>query len=174
MSTGGSKFNLFLHSHLEPLHHLFIISWLSLIKFSYRWICFWILHSTPLLYVLFLWHCLTFVAIIIKVENWWEKIPQFSSVQSLSRVQLFATPWTAAHQVSLSINNSWSLLKLMSMSWWCHPIISSSVALFSSCLRSFLASGSFPASQFFTSGGQRIEILASASVLPMNFQDWFP
>ena len=115
MSTGGSKFNLFLHSHLEPLHHLFIISWLSLIKFSYRWICFWILHSTPLLYVLFLWHCLTFVAIIIKVENWWEKIPQFSSVQSLSRVQLFETTWTAACQASLSIINSWSLLKLMSI-----------------------------------------------------------
>ena len=49
----------------------------------------------------------------------------------------------------------------------------SSTVPFSSCLRSFLASGSFPASQFFTSGGQRIEILASASVLPMNFQDWF-
>ena len=48
---------------------------------------------------------------------------QFSSVQSLSHVQLFATPWTAACQVSLSITNSWSLLKLKSSSWQCHPTI---------------------------------------------------
>ena len=94
---------------------MFIISRLSLIKFSYGWIYFWTLHSTPLLYVLYLWHCLTFAAIIIKVENCWEKIPQFSSVQSLSCVRLFVTPWTAAHQVSLSITNSRSLLKLISI-----------------------------------------------------------
>ena len=47
----------------------------------------------------------------------------FSSVQSLSRVRLFATPWTAAHPASLSITNSWSLPKLMSMNQWCHPTI---------------------------------------------------
>ena len=58
--------------------------------------------------------------------------------------------------------------------WWCHPIISSSVVPFSSCLQSFPASGSFPMSQFFTSGGQSIRVSASASVLPMNIQDWFP
>ena len=57
---------------------------------------------------------------------------------------------------------------------WCHPIISSSVVPFSSCLQSFPASGSFPMSQFFTSGGQSIGVSASASVLPMNIQDWFP
>ena len=57
--------------------------------------------------------------------------------------------------------------------WW-HPTISSSVVPFSSCLKSLTASGSFPMSQFFTSGGQRIGILASASVLPMNTQDWSP
>ena len=55
---------------------------------------------------------------------------------------------------------------------WYHPAISSSVVHFSSCLQSFPASGSFQMSQFFTSGGQNIE--ASASVLPMNIQDWFP
>ena len=60
------------------------------------------------------------------------------------------------------------------LSWWCHPTISSSVDPFSSCLQSFPASGSFPMSQFFASGGQSIRILASASVLPMNIQDWFP
>ena len=60
-----------------------------------------------------------------------------------------------------------------SLSWWCHPTISSSVVPFSSCLPSFPASGSFRMSQFFTSGGQRIGVSASASVLPMNIQDWF-
>ena len=59
-------------------------------------------------------------------------------------------------------------------SQWCHPAISSSVITFSSCLQSFPASGSFPVSQFFTSGGQCIGASASASVLPMNIQDWFP
>ena len=57
---------------------------------------------------------------------------------------------------------------------WCHLTISSSVIPFSSCLQSFPASGSFPVSQFFASGGQSIWVLASASVLPMNIQDWFP
>ena len=57
--------------------------------------------------------------------------------------------------------------------WWCHPTISSSVVPFS-CLQSFPASGSFPMSQFFLSGGQSIGASASASVLPMNIQGWFP
>ena len=60
------------------------------------------------------------------------------------------------------------------LSRWCHPTISSSVVPFSSCLWSFPASGSFPVSQFFASGAQSIEVWASASVLPMNIQDWFP
>ena len=59
-------------------------------------------------------------------------------------------------------------------SWWYHSIISYSVVPFSSCLQSFLPSGSFPMSQFFTSGGQSIGASASASVLLMNIQDWFP
>jgi len=58
-------------------------------------------------------------------------------------------------------------------SWWCHPIISSSIVLFSFHLQSFLALGSFPLSQFIASGGQSIGISASASVLPVNNQDWF-
>ena len=57
---------------------------------------------------------------------------------------------------------------------WCYPAISSSVIPFSSCPQSFLASESFPMSQLFTSGGQRIRFSASASVLPMNTQDWSP
>jgi len=95
----------------------------------------------------------------------------FSSVQSLSHVQLFATPWTTARQVSLSITNSWSLLKLMSIESvmpsnhliFCRP--------FSSRLRSFPASGAFQMSQLFTSGDQSIGVSASTSVLPVNIQD---
>ena len=57
---------------------------------------------------------------------------------------------------------------------WCHPTISSSIVPFSSCFQSFPALGSFPRSQFFASGDQRIGVSASASVLSMNIQDWFP
>ena len=60
------------------------------------------------------------------------------------------------------------------LSQWCHPAISASDALFSFCPWSFPASGSFPMTQFFASGGQSIGASASASVLPMNIQDWFP
>ena len=59
-------------------------------------------------------------------------------------------------------------------SWWCHPAISSSVVPFSSCPQSLPASGSFPMSQLFAWGGPSIEVSASASVLPMNTQDWSP
>ena len=96
-----------------------------------------------------------------------------SSAQLLSRVQLFATPWTAACQASLSITNSRSPPKPISLSRWCHPAISSSVVPFS-CPQSFPASGSFPISQLFTSGGQSIGVSAWTSVLPMNTQDWSP
>ena len=65
-------------------------------------------------------------------------------------------------------SNSWPLIQ------WCHPTISSSLIPFSSCPQSFPASGSFQMSQFFVSGGQSIGVSASASVLPMNIQDWFP
>ena len=121
-------------------------------------------------------------------------------VQSLSHAQLFASPWTAAHQDSLSFSS----VKLLNLVWrfatpwtaapqascpsptsgtysnscplhrWCHPTISSSVVPLSSCLQSFPASGSFPRSQFFVSGSQSIGVSASASVLPMNTQDWSP
>ena len=60
------------------------------------------------------------------------------------------------------------------LSWWCHPVISSCVVPFSSCLQSFPASGSFPMSQLFASSGQGIGVSASALVLPTNIQDWFP
>ena len=60
------------------------------------------------------------------------------------------------------------------LSWWCHPAISSSVIPFFSCPQSFPASGSFPRSQPFASGGQSIGVSASASILPVNTQDWSP
>ena len=97
-----------------------------------------------------------------------------SSVQLLSHVWLFATPWTAAHQASLSITNSQSLFKLMSTELVMPSNHSSSVVPFSSHLQSFPASGSFQMSPFFMSGDQSIGVSASTSVLPMNIQDWFP
>ena len=100
---------------------------------------------------------------------------QFSSVQSLSHVQLFATPWIAAHQASLSITNSQSSLKLMSIKTMipsshlilCHPQlllppIPPSIRVFSKELI------------LFAWGGQSVGVSASASVLPMNTQDWSP
>ena len=98
----------------------------------------------------------------------------FSSVQSLSHVWFFVTPWTAACQASLSITSSQSCSNSCPSSRWCHPTISSSVIHFSSCLQSFPASGSFTVSQFFISGGQSFVVSASISVLPMNIWDWFP
>ena len=96
------------------------------------------------------------------------------SVQSLRRVRLFATPWTTACQASLSITTPRVYPNSYPLSWWCHPIVSSSVIPFSSCPQSFPASGSFQMSQLFISGGQSIGVSASASVLPINIQDWFP
>ena len=99
---------------------------------------------------------------------------QFSSVQLLSYVRLLETPWTAACQASLSITNSWSSPKPMSIELVIHPVISSSVIPFSPCPQSFPASGSFQMSQLFASGGQSIGVSASTSVLPMNTQAWSP
>ena len=104
---------------------------------------------------------------------YWIDIVNVCSVQLLSHVLLFGTPWTTACQASLFVTNSWSLLKLKSIKSLMPSTISSSVVPFSH-LQSFSASGSFPVSQFFSSGGQSIGASASASVLPMNIQDWFP
>ena len=97
---------------------------------------------------------------------------QFSSVQSLSHVQLFATARTAAYQVSLSITNSWSSLKLISI----ESVMPSNRLILhrplSSCLQSFPASRCFPMNRLFTSGDQSTG--GSTSFLPINIQDWFP
>ena len=92
-------------------------------------------------------------------------------VQPLSHVQLFATPWTAAWQASLSFTISLSLLRFMPIESvmlsnhliLCHPLLF--------CLQSFPASGSFPMTQIFALGHQSIRVSASASVLPVNIQD---
>ena len=98
----------------------------------------------------------------------------YSSVQSLSRVRLFATPWTTARQACLCITAPGTYSNSCPLSWWCHPTILPSVIPFSSRHQSFPASGSFPMNQFFESGDQSIGASALASVLPMNIQDWFP
>ena len=95
-------------------------------------------------------------------------------VQLLSCIQVFSTQRSAAHQASLSFTISWSYTNSCPSSRWCHPTISSSVIPFSSCPPSFPASGSFPMSWLSASGGQSIGASASASVLLMNIQGWFP
>ena len=101
-------------------------------------------------------------------------ILKFSSFQSLSHVRLFATPWTAACQASLSITNSLNHSDSHPSSWWCHPAISSSVIPFSSCPQSLPASESFPMSQLFAWGGRSTGVSALASFLPKKSQGWSP
>ena len=103
-----------------------------------------------------------------------DRFSSFVVIQSLSHVRLFATPWSAVCQSSLSFTILCSLLKLMSIESMmpykhvvlCHPLLL--------LLLSFPASGSFPVSQLFESGDQSIGASASIPVLPMNIQDWFP
>ena len=96
----------------------------------------------------------------------------FLVVQLLSRVQLFETLWTATCQASLSSLSPRVCSNSCPLNWRCHLTISSSVIPISSCPQSSLALGAFPVSWLFASGGQTIA--ASASVLPMNIQVWFP
>ena len=94
------------------------------------------------------------------------------SVQSLSRVWLFTNPWTKARQASCPLPAPGIHPNPCPLSRWCHPTISSSVIPCSSCPQSFPASGSYPVSQLFASGGQSTGVSASASVLQMNTQEW--
>ena len=113
---------------------------------------------------------------VAQSRTWLKCLSSSSSsiVQSLSHIRHFATPWTAEHQPSLCFTVS-QFAQTHSLSQRCYLIISSSAALFSSCLQPFPALGSFPMSQFFASDGQSIGVSASASVHPgLNIQDWFP
>ena len=112
--------------------------------------------------------------IMVKIENEYYIKPQ--SVQ-FSRSVLSNSLWPHGLQhdrLSYPSPTPGACSNSCPSSRWCHPTISSSVVPFSPCLQFFPASGSFPRSQFFASGGQSIVVSASASVLPMNIQDWFP
>ena len=98
----------------------------------------------------------------------------FSSVQSLSGVQLIASPWITACQASCPSPTRGVYSNSCPSSQWYHPAISSSVIPFSSCPWSLKASGSFPMSQLFAWGGQSTGASASVSDLPVNIQDWSP
>ena len=97
-----------------------------------------------------------------------------SSVRSLGCVWLFVTHGLQHARPPCPSPTPGVYTNSCLLSRWCHPTISSSVVPFSSCSQSFPASGSLQMSQFFASGGQSIGASASASVLPMNIQDWFP
>ena len=102
---------------------------------------------------------------------------QFSSVQfSRSVVSDSLSPHGLQHaRLPCPSATPGAYLNSCPVSWWCHPTISSSIVPFSYHLQSFPALGSFfPMSQFFTSGGQSVGVSASASVLPMDIQNWFP
>ena len=99
---------------------------------------------------------------------------QFSSVQSLSCVRLFVTPWMQHTRLPCTLPTPEACSNSCSSSQWCHSTISSSVIPLSSCLQSCPVSGSFQMSRFFPSGDQNIGVSASTSVLPMNTQDWAP
>ena len=110
-------------------------------------------------------------------------LTKFQKESFLTRYSFWRALWVrAAHCLniagvvcpSLSFTISQSLLNSCPLSQWCHPTISSSVTSLSSCPQSFPASGSSPVNRFFTSGGQNIGTSTSASVLPMNIQDWYP
>ena len=95
-------------------------------------------------------------------------------VQSFGHVQLFATHGLGHARLLCPSLSPGACSSSCPLSQWYYPTISSSVIPFSSCLQSFPASGFFPQSQFFTSGGQNIGASALASVLPVNIQGWFP
>ena len=99
--------------------------------------------------------------------------PAVVVVPSLNRVQHFVTPWTVTSNLPNPSLSPRVCSNSCPLSWWCHPTISSSVVHFFSCLQSFPASGFFPMSQLFTSGGQNTGVSAWTSVLPMNIQGWF-
>ena len=98
----------------------------------------------------------------------------FSSVRSLSHVWLFVTPWLQHARLPCPSPTPGVYPNSCALSRWCHPAISSCVLPFSSCPQSLPASGSLSMSQLFAWGGQSIGVSPSASVLPMNTQDWSP
>ena len=112
---------------------------------------------------------------ILKNSNRRVSVPlKVNSVQSLSHIWLFVSHELQHARLPCPSPTPRAYSNSCPLSPWCHTAISSSVVPFSSCLQSFPASGSFPKSRLFASSGQSIGVSASASVLPMNIQDWFP
>ena len=148
-------------------------SWQATVIIGHNWATkqqlSWLLTDTPFHYLLALEPELLSLVNNHTMRVYTSRI-FISSVQSLSCVRLFVTPWTAACQASLSITNWRNLPKPIH---WVGDAIQPS-HLLSPPSQSFPASGSFHMSQFFASGGQNIGVSASTSVLPMNIQDWFP
>ena len=103
-----------------------------------------------------------------------ETLKKENFVQLLSGVQLLQAHRLQHARLTCPWPSPGACSSSCLLSQWCHPSISSSVIPFASYLQSCPASGAFPMGQFFASGGQSIGALASTSVLPMNFQDWFP
>ena len=140
-----------------------------MIQYILSYFIWYIYHTFN--YVMYVSHTwFTYITLFYIVYDY---IYYVSLVQLLSLIQLIAISWTIACQASLSIINSQSLLNLMSNGLvmpsnhfilWC-PLFH---------LQSFSASGSFPMSHYFASGGLSIGVSASASVLPMDIQDWYP
>ena len=168
----------------EPIGHLFLFSEMHAVEINQtlrgkkKYQCsgnFWYSgspgqeHQAP--------EISTIVSFFCPVRNGWafeySSRKKFSSVQSLSCVRLFATPWTALARPPCPSPTPRAYSNTCLLSWWCHLTISSFVVPFSSCLQSFPASGSFPMSIWFASGGQSIGISASTSVLPMNIRTNF-
>ena len=119
---------------------------------------------------------LTYLLSLPRIRSIMSEVTQFSSVQS-SRSVMSDSLWPHESQHARPPCPSpmpGVYPNSCPSSWWCHPAISSSVIPFSSCLQSLPASESFPMSQLFASGGQSIGVSVSASVLPMNTQDWSP
>ena len=109
------------------------------------------------------------------IESWYIRFfAIFSSVQALSRVWFFVTPWITARRASYQSPTPGGQPNSCASSRGCHPAISSSIVPFSSCPQSLPASESFSMSQLFVWGGRSIGVSASASVLPLNTQDWSP
>ena len=103
-----------------------------------------------------------------------ETLKKENFVQLLSGVQLLQAHRLQHARLTCPWPSPGACSSSCLLSQWCHPSISFSVVPFPSCLQSFSAWGSFQMSPFFTSGGQSIGVSASASVFPMNIQDWFP
>ena len=158
------------------------------LKFIYKFL--WAIHMTLLYnFFIFLWTDTIFKALYLFVSFYCCSMTiqfylcfsrclflsyQFSSVQSLSHVDSLQARGLQHARLPCPSPTPGAYSNSCTLSRWGHPTISSSAIPFSSCLQSFPASGSFPLSQLFTSGGQRIAVSASASVLPMNIQDWSP